>query len=145
MSAPFFVTQAAAPIMVASLLFASSFGSIPACAAVSVQGDGSSVRVVANQAKVSEVLGALNSALGIHYETMVNLDSVIGGTFMGPLRNVLRSILYGYNYYIIETQEKTLIVIVVEKAGTLPAASQTFPPEPTPKPDAYTKETRHTR
>jgi hypothetical protein len=62
---------------------------------------------------------------------MTKLDSVIGGTYRGPLDNVLGRVLRGYNY-VIETHEATIHVIVIGKAGSLPVASGASPVEPAP-------------
>ena len=125
------VRWSAASMTLVALLFALSVGSMPARAAVSVQVDAASVQVVADQATVSEVLNALRSALGIRYDTMANLDSVIGGTYSGSLDNVLGRILRGYNY-VIKTRNATVHVIVIGKVGNLPVASGASPVELAP-------------
>lgn len=125
------VRRSAASLTLAALFFGLSLVSMPARAAVSVQGNTALVQVVADQASVSEVLNALSSALGIRYDAMTKLDSVIGGTYRGPLDNVLGRVLRGYNY-VIETHEATIHVIVIGKAGSLPVASGASPVEPPP-------------
>jgi hypothetical protein len=140
-----------APIALAALFFGVSLGAMPARAAVSVQGDTASVQVVAHQATVSEVLAALRSALGLRYRTMANIDSVIGGTYRGPLNNVLGQILRGYNY-VIEVHDTTIYLIVVGKAGKLPVASGVPPVElapvrsaSPPSIDSEVRELRHNK
>jgi hypothetical protein len=59
------VRWSAVSLTLAALIFALSLVSMPARAAVSVQGNTALVQVVADQASVSEVLSALSSALGI--------------------------------------------------------------------------------
>jgi hypothetical protein len=72
------------------LLIAYVLGPQPATAVVDVQGDAASVQVVARQARLSEVLVSLSQAFGIRYETMVNLDTAVDGTYRGPLGDVLK-------------------------------------------------------
>ena len=129
------VRWSAASMTLAALLFGLCLGCMPARAAVSVQVDAASVQVVADQATVSEVLSALSSELGIRYDTMANLDSVIGGTYSGSLDTVLGRILRGYNY-VIKTRNATIHVIVIGKAGNSPVGSGASPVEPAPAPSA---------
>ena len=147
------VRWSAASMTLAALFFGLFLGSMPARAAVRVQVDvdAASVQVVADQATVSEVLSALSSALGIRYDTMANLDSVIGGTYSGSLDNVLGRILRGYNY-VIKTRNATIHVIVIGKSGNLPVGSgaspvELAPPQPATPPNINleTMATRHNR
>ena len=145
------VRWSVASMTLAALCSGLSLGSMPARAAVSVQVDAASVQVVADQATVSEVLGALSSALGIRYDTTANLDSIIGGTYSGSLDNVLARILRGYNY-VIKTRNATIHVIVIGKAGNLPVGSpastvELAPGQPATSPNINleTMATRHNR
>jgi hypothetical protein len=121
-----------------------------ALAAVSVEGNTSSVQVVADKATVSEVLSALSSSLSLQYNTTANLDTIIGGTYRGSLVSVLREILRGHNY-VIKTLGAATSVIVLGKAGELPVASGVSPVGLAPVNSAappktnQTTESRHTR
>jgi len=135
-------------MILAAIFFGLTLGATPARAAVSVHGDVTSVQVVADQATVSEVIRALSSALGFRYDTKANIDSVIGGTYRGPLSSVLGQILRGYNY-VIETHDTTIHLIVVGKAGKIPVASGASPAELAPvrsaTPPGSDSETRELR
>jgi hypothetical protein len=99
-----------------------TLGAMPARATVSVQGDATSVQVIADQATVSEVLNAISSTLGLRYDTKANLDSLIGGTYRGSLDNVLWRILRGYNF-VIKRHDAAFYLLVVGKAGNFSVTS----------------------
>jgi hypothetical protein len=114
------------------LLISYALGLQPASAVVDVQGDAASVQVVARQARLSEVLVSLSQALGIRYETMVNLDSAVDGTYRGPLGDVLARILNGYNY-VVSTRDGHTEVTIIDRVGSpVPAVAPT-PPQTLPK------------
>ena len=87
-----------------------------------VQGEATSVQVVAHQAQVSEVLSALGRTVGMRFDMRADLDTAINGTYRGPLEEVLASILTGYNY-IIGNRGGRFEVIVIDRAGTVAVAS----------------------
>jgi hypothetical protein len=109
------------PIALAALLLALAMGATPVRSAVDVEGDATAVQVVARQAQISEVLVALSARFAMRYDTMINLDSVIDGTYRGPLGHVLARVLSGYNY-VVSTREGRIEVIVVERVGSPPVA-----------------------
>jgi hypothetical protein len=99
--------------------------SLPARAAVEVQGTRASVHVVAHNAKVSEVLGALTETLkGFHCKETANLDGVISGSYRGSVEDVLGRVLRGYDY-IITTQGTAIDIVVIGKSGSAPAVVPT--------------------
>jgi hypothetical protein len=96
-------------------------GAPPARAAVDVQGTRASVRVVASNAKVSEVLRALTETLGsFRCEETAGLDDTISGSYSGPVEDVLARILRGYDY-VITTQGGGIAILVVGKSAGAPA------------------------
>jgi len=96
-------------------------GSLPARAAVEVQGTSASVHVVAHNAKVSEVLRALTDTLeSFRCKETTNLDDVISGSYNGPVEDVLGRLLRGYDY-IITTQGTAIDILVVGKSAAAPA------------------------
>jgi hypothetical protein len=95
-------------------------GPLPARAAVEVQGTSASVHVVANNAKVSEVLRALTETLeSFRCKETTGLDDVISGNYKGSVEDVLGRILRGYDY-IITTQGTAIDILVVGKSAGAP-------------------------
>ena len=98
--------------------------SLPACAAVEVQGTRASVHVVAQNATVSEVLKALTETLkSFHCKETINLDGVISGSYTGSVEDILGRILREYDY-IITTQGAAIEIVVIGRSGSavVPAA-----------------------
>ena len=140
--------SSAASISLATLFVGLSLYSMSANAAVSVQGNSASIQVIADKATVSEVLSALGSALRLDYDTMENLDRVIGGTYRGSPNDVLADILRGYNY-VIRTHDGSIYLIVIGKVGNFPIASPArLAPVDSgvpPNTNLHTTDSRHTR
>jgi hypothetical protein len=87
---------------------------------VRVQGSAAAVRIDAHEAPLPEVLGALGTSLGVRYTSLIALDEVvIAGTYSGPLDDVLRRMLKGFNY-VIKSRDETLEVIIVGRPGNPP-------------------------
>lgn len=96
-------------------------GAAAARCEVSVEGTASALRIKADQAPLSEVLGALEARLGVRHSALIALDDVtVGGTYSGTLEDVLRRLLSGLNYVIEIKQEAVEIVIVSRPGGTPP-------------------------
>jgi hypothetical protein len=103
----------------------------PARSEVSVEGTAAALRVKAEQAPLSEVLGALETRLGVRHSALIALDGVtVGGTYSGTLEDVLRRLLAGFNY-VIKTQEAAVEVVIVGRPGNAP---QPFVDKPRPPP-----------
>jgi hypothetical protein len=111
------------PLAVAALLVGVVVGSTSVCAAVEVQGDATSIQIVAHDAPISVVLSALSQTLSVRIHATTSLDSVINGTFRGPLKDVLARLLSGYNY-VITTGESSIEVKVVGKVGNAPVVAR---------------------
>jgi hypothetical protein len=70
----------------------------PVLAETQVSGTPKAVRIEARDAPLEEILAALNSAFGVHYQLSVNLDKRLTGTYEGFLPQVLARILNGYRF-----------------------------------------------
>jgi hypothetical protein len=81
---------------------------------------------------LSEVLVSLSQAFGIRYETMVNLDTAVDGTYRGPLGDVLARILNGYNY-VVSTRDGHTEVTIIDRVGSPATAVPPTPPQTLPK------------
>ena len=93
---------------------------------VRVQGSVDAVRVEARDATGTEILAALASRFALSYRG--STDSRFNGTFKGPLLEVVKRVLDGYNY-VINTRDNTLDVVVVGPAS----GAAVPPPRPVPK------------
>ena len=114
------------------LLIAYVLGPQPARAVVEVQGDAASIQVMARQARLSEVLVSLSNAFGIRYESMVNVESAVDGTYRGSLGDVLARILNGYNY-VISTRDGHTEVMIIGRVGSPATAVAPTPPHTLPQ------------
>jgi hypothetical protein len=95
--------------------------SLPAHAAVEVQGTSASIHVIAQNANVSEVLRALTETLkSFHCNETTNIDGLINGSYKGSVEDVLGRVLRGYDY-IITTQGNALEIVVIGRSGSAPA------------------------
>ena len=120
----------------AALLIAFAYSSLPVRAAVEVQGEDMSVQIVADNAKISEVLSALATSLkGFSWKEIDNLDGAISGTYKGSVEDVLGRVLRGFDY-VIKTQETTIEIVVIGRSRSAPAAVapvlRAIAPPPTP-------------
>ena len=104
--------------------------SAPVRCEVRVEGTAAALRVEARQARLAEVLGALETSLGIRHSSLIALDEVtVGGTYSGTLEDVLRRLLAGLNY-VIKTEEEAIEVVIVGRPGDAPAPFVDKPPSP---------------
>jgi hypothetical protein len=114
-----------AALSIAALLVTAPLGHAIG-ADVRVQGSADAVRVEARDATGTEILAALASRFGLSYRG--STDSRFNGTFKGPLREVVKRVLDGYNY-VINTKNDGLDVVVVGPAS----AAAVPPPRPVPQ------------
>jgi hypothetical protein len=112
-------------LSIASLLVTAPLGHAIG-ADVRVQGSADAVRVEARDATGTEILAALASRFALSYRG--STDSRFNGTFKGPLREVVKRVLDGYNY-VINTRDNGLDVVVVGPASDVAVP----PPRPVPK------------
>jgi len=118
----------------AMLLLGLACGSLPVRAAVEVQGTSESVQVVAQNARVSELLRTLTETLkSINCKEMTDLDGVISGTYKGSLEDVLGRVLRGYDY-VITTQGAAIDIVVIGRSGSAPAVVAPVPGAVAPLP-----------
>jgi len=99
----------------------------PAHADVRVNGDVSAVRVEATTSNVAEVLAALESAYHVRVNTVVVLDSSVGGTFTGSLTQVVSRLLEGYNYFIRRRASEIEVTVVGSRGDQAIAVEQLRP------------------
>ena len=114
-----------AALSIAALLVTAPLGHAIG-ADVRVQGSVDAVRVEARDATGTEILAALASRFALSYRG--STDSRFNGTFKGPLREVVKRVLDGYNY-VINTRDNGLDVVVVGPAS----GAAVPPPRPVPK------------
>ena len=114
--------------IVASLAIVSAIGSIAARAEVQVEGDAAALRVHARESQVAEVLSALGN-MQVHVRTSIALDKVVSGTYSGSLRQVLASVLEGYNY-VIKPRDTAAEVVVIGVRGESAIAANPPPAPP---------------
>src|SRR5262245_66358298 len=100
-----------------SLAFSLGASATPLRAAVSVDGNSAFVHLEASNAPISDVLSALETAFHIRHRTSVPLDHAVSGTYRGPLRRVLSRVLDGFNYYVADTVDGRIEIIVVGRSG----------------------------
>jgi hypothetical protein len=118
----------AAIVLAAALAIAptSVFGEIR------VRGTPEAVTVEARDTSVGEILAALSRAFEIDYQSSVDLDKSVYGTYVGSLSRVLTRILQGYNF-VLKTDNGSIAVTVVGKpyapaANPPPASSASGDP-----------------
>jgi hypothetical protein len=114
-----------AEMSLAALLVVAPLGSAQS-ADVRVQGSADAVRVEARDATATEILAALASRFALRYRG--SADGRFNGTFKGPLREVVKRVLDGYNY-VINTRDNGLDVVVMGPASGVAVP----PPRPVPK------------
>jgi hypothetical protein len=94
---------------------------------VRVQGSAAAVRVEARDATGTEILAALGSRFALSYRGSTD-GRGFSGTFKGPLREVVKRVLDGYNY-VINTKNDGLEVVVMGPASAVAVP----PPRPIPR------------
>ncbi len=84
----------------------------PVLAEIQVRGSPEAVTIEARDTSVEEILAALSRAFDIDYQSSVDLDKPLYGTYVGPLSRVLTRILQGYNF-VLKTDNGSIAVTVV--------------------------------
>jgi hypothetical protein len=118
-------TASAAWVIAAALVAA-----LPGHAAgadIRVTGSADAVRVEANDATRSEILAALAGRFALSWRGTTDSRGLTA-TFEGPLREVVRRVLEGYNY-VINTRDDGLEVVVVSPESGVAVP----PPRPVPR------------
>jgi hypothetical protein len=91
---------------------------------IRVQGSADAVRVEAHDATRSEILAALAGRFALSYRGATD-GRGLTATFEGPLREVVKHVLEGYNY-VINTRDDGLEVTVVSRESNVALS----PPRP---------------
>ena len=94
---------------------------------VRVQGTVDAVRVEARDATGTQILAALAGRFALSYRGSTD-GRGFSGTFAGPLREVVKRVLDGYNF-VINTKDDGLEVVVLGPASAVAVP----PPRPVPK------------
>jgi hypothetical protein len=115
-------------LVVLSLVVTLAASAAVARTQVSIRGDRAGVQLEADDAPLAEVLSALQTAFAIGYRTTVPLDQSISGTYRGPLRNVLSRLLDGFTYYVADTADGRMDIIVVGRVGSPRSTAAAAPP-----------------
>jgi hypothetical protein len=115
-----------AALSIAALLLTAPLGRAIG-ADVRVQGSADAVRVEARDATRAQIFAALASRFALSYRGSTD-GRIFDGTFEGPLRDVVKHVLDGYNY-MINTKDHGLEVVVVGPASDVAVP----PPRPIPK------------
>jgi hypothetical protein len=114
------------PAWIAALLVTAPLGQAIG-AEVRVQGSADAVRVEARDATGTEILAALAGRFALSYRGSTDSHGFTG-TFKGPLREIVRRVLEGYDY-VINTKDDGLEVVVMGPASGVAVP----PPRPIPK------------
>jgi hypothetical protein len=100
-------------------------------AEVQVRGSHQAVSVKAQNASVEEVLSAMGNAFSVRYQSSINLQQEITGTYEGSLYRVLGRILDSYNF-VVKTSEAGTEITILGKRNPLPATASEAPKFPFP-------------
>jgi len=100
--------------MLAAILRAAALAIAPtsALAEVQVRGSSEAVTIEAHDTSVEEVLAVLSHTFEMDYQSSVDLDKRLYGTYIGPLSRVVTRILQGYNF-VLKTDSGSIVVTVV--------------------------------
>jgi hypothetical protein len=108
---------------------------------VQVRGNPEAVTIEARDTSVEDVLAALSRAFDMDYQSSIDLNKPLRGTYVGPLSQVLTRILQGYNF-VLKTDNRRIVVTVVgtlnslaanPSAAGLPASAAPRAPAPVPQ------------
>jgi hypothetical protein len=98
----------------------------PACSEVHIEGGPAAVRVTTNHDSITDVLSAFAATFNVKYRTEIVLNAVAGAAYSGSLREVISSLLDGYNYVVKSDQGGIEIIVFGRRGGAaIPA-----PPAP---------------
>jgi len=104
-----------------------------------VQGNADAVQVEIHQASITKALSVLASTFNFRYRSSIALDEILNNTYAGSLRQVLSSMLNGYNYTI-KYENSQLDLVIFGRRGEQavvappPSPTPTISPTPTPGP-----------
>jgi len=95
----------------------------PALAEIQVRGSPEAVTIEARDTSVEEILEALSHAFDMDYQSSVDLDKPLNGTYVGPLSRVLTRILQGYNFVLKNDNGSIAVTVVGTPYPYAPAAT----------------------
>jgi hypothetical protein len=113
----------------------------PVLAEMQVRGSPEAVTIEARDTSVEDILAALSRAFDMDYQSSVDLDKRLYGTYVGSLSRVLTRILQGYNF-VLKTDNGSIAVTVVGTPNApaanpappgLPASGDPRAPAPEPR------------
>jgi hypothetical protein len=85
-------------------------------AGVIVEGDPGEMRVGVENETVGQVLETLSQTLNLRYRSVAPLNKVIGGSFSGPVGQILSRVLAGFDFVVV-SQPQGLEVVVYGESG----------------------------
>lgn len=99
-------------------------------AEVHIEGSPAAVRITTSYNTISDVLSAFAARFKVKYRTEIALDAVAGAAYSGSIREVISSLLDGYNY-VVKSEQDRIEIVVFGKRG---AAAIPTPPAPSATP-----------
>lgn len=86
-------------------------------AEVHIEGSPAAVRVTTSHDEISAVLLEFAATFKVKYRSEIALDAVAGAIYSGSIREVISSLLDGYNY-VVKSDRDSIEIIVYGKRGT---------------------------
>jgi hypothetical protein len=83
-------------------------------AGVIVEGGPGEMRVGVENETVGQVLEILSQTVNLRYRSVAPLNKVIGGSFSGPLRQVLSGLLAGFDFVVVYSPQGPKLVVYGE-------------------------------
>jgi hypothetical protein len=106
----------------------------PVLAEIQVSGSADAITIEARDTPIEDILATLSRTFGMDYQSSVELDKRLYGTYVGPLSQVVTRILQGYNF-VLKNNNGNISVTVVGTPISLAANSATRRlPAPAPEP-----------
>jgi hypothetical protein len=95
----------------------------PVLAEIQVSGSPEAVRIEVRDTSIEDILATLSRAFDIDYQSSIDLDKRLYGTYVGPLSRVVTRILQGYNF-VLKTDNGSIFVTVVGTPTSLTPQGQ---------------------
>ena len=95
-------------------------------AEVHIEGSPAAIRITTSHDAISAVLSAFEATFNVKYRTEIALDAVAGDAYSGSIREVISSLLDGYNYVVKSDQDRIEIIVLGKRGGAA------IPPPPVP-------------
>jgi hypothetical protein len=109
----------------------------PVLAEIQVSGSPEAVTIEVRDTSIEDILATLSRAFDMDYQSSIDLDKRLYGTYIGPLSRVVTRILQGYNF-VLKTDNGSIFVTVVGTPTSLtpqgpPASGAPQAPAPEPR------------